>query len=96
MFNNHKFIILITGEWVIDMNDFTGYKVKFKNGVIESYEVAFKASLSSDNKKVYFTKYMNVPVKILNEASLQMLSNVKGIKGIENIELEELEELSVT
>lgn len=98
MFTGHKFVKLVTKEWVLDTADNVGYKVELeethgecgeygnenqadKNTTekVKDYKRAFEVStIDIDNRKVYFKKYTNVPVKVLHEASIQVLKHGGG------------------
>lgn len=99
MFVGHRFVKLITKEWVLDLDTNIGYKVSLKEqpssrvedvaktkkssnrhaiklkqrdstDIVTGYTEAFKADMAG--AEINFTKYIPVPVKILNEASLQI------------------------
>lgn len=72
MFQGHKFVKLLNNTWVLDLTEFEGYKVKTdKKGNIEEYKSAFTAVVEGD--EVSFEKRMRVPLKVLKEATLQIL-----------------------
>lgn len=68
MFQGHQFIKLVNENWVLDLTEYIGYKVKLnENQEVESYKQAFQAIVISD--EIIFEKFMRVPLKILKEAS---------------------------
>lgn len=72
MFKGHQFIKLINENWVLDITEFQGYKVKLDdNGEVIDYKKAFTAKV--DNNDVKFDKYMRVPLKVLKEACNQIM-----------------------
>ena len=68
MFQGHQFIKIINDNWVLDLTEYVGYKVKLtENREVESYKQAFQATVIED--EVVFEKFMRVPIKVLKEAS---------------------------
>lgn len=71
MFKGHHFIKLVNENWVFDLTEFVGYKVKVDNdGNVSSYREAFQALTVGD--EIIFNKFTRVPLKILKEASKQI------------------------
>ena len=71
MFKGHQFIQLVNENWVFDLTEFVGYKVKLNNeGEVVSYKEAFQVLTVSD--EIIFDKHIRVPLKILKEASNQI------------------------
>ena len=68
MFEGHQFIKLLNDNWVLDITEFIGYKVKLgDNREVMSYKEAFPATVA-DNE-VSFDKNIRVPIKVLKEAA---------------------------
>jgi len=68
MFQGHEFIKLINGNWVLDITEFTGYKVKTDSkGNVVNHVKAFRVVIVEG--KITFEKYIAVPVKVLKEAT---------------------------
>lgn len=79
MFQGHQFIRLVSDNWVLDLTEFIGYKVKLNdNQEVQSYKEAFKATAVGDG--VEFDKYIKVPLKILKEATNQILDYLKDFE----------------
>jgi hypothetical protein len=79
MFKGHQFVRLVNNNWVLDLTEFEGYKVKLNDKLeVESYKEAFKASVM-DNE-VEFEKYIKVPLKVLKEAASQILDYIKDFE----------------
>lgn len=71
MFKGHQFIKLTNENWVLDLTEYIGYKVKLnKNGSVNGYKEAFSATLIGN--EVIFEKFTRVPLKVLREASNQI------------------------
>lgn len=70
-FQGHKFIKLITPNWVLDATEGVGYKVKTdKKGNVLSYIKTFRMNINRQSGEISFKKYEDVPVKILAEAKI--------------------------
>lgn len=68
MFTGHHLVKICNGDWVFDMTEFKGYKVKLDtDGSVKDYKLAFDADMYAD--KIEFNKYMKVPVKVIRESS---------------------------
>lgn len=68
MFKGHQFVKLINENWVLDLTEYIGYKVKLdKDGNVDSYKQAFKAT--SFGEEIELEKNMRVPIKVLKEAA---------------------------
>lgn len=71
MFKGHQFVKLINDNWVLDLTEYQGYKVKLDdNNKVISYKEAFTAELIED--EIIFTKTTRVPLKVLKEAANQI------------------------
>lgn len=71
MFEEHQFIKLINNNWVFDLTEFIGYKVKLdKDDNVISYKEAFQ--VLTVGEELIFEKFIRVPLKILKEASNQI------------------------
>lgn len=80
MFQGHNFVKLVTDNWVFDLTEFTGYKVKLNsNREVESYKEAFSATYTENG--VEFDKYMHIPLKVLKEAANVILNYLEDIEG---------------
>lgn len=80
MFQGHQFIRLVSDNWVLDLTEFIGYKVKLNdNQEVQSYKEAFKATAVGDDG-VEFDKYIKIPLKILKEATNQILDYLKDFE----------------
>jgi hypothetical protein len=71
MFKGHQFIKLLNDNWVLDLTEYQGYKVKLDsdNNAI-SYKEAFTVEVVGD--EIMFNKKTRVPLKVLKEASNQI------------------------
>jgi len=68
MFQGHKFIKLINEDWVLDLTEYVGYKVKTNDDLeVIDYKQAFDAVVVGG--EIIIEKYMRVPVKVLREAA---------------------------
>lgn len=68
MFQGHQFVKLVNDNWVLDLTEYVGYKVKTNdNREVESYKQAFQANVVGE--EIIFEKFTRVPLKILREAS---------------------------
>lgn len=71
MFKGHQFIKLLDDNWVFDLTEYEGYKVKFdKDHNITGYKEAFIAEVVED--EIMFNKLTRVPLKVLKEAANQI------------------------
>lgn len=71
MFKGHQFVKLINDNWVLDLTEYQGYKVKLDdNNKVISYKEAFTAEFIED--EIIFTKTTRVPLKVLKEAANQI------------------------
>lgn len=69
MFKGHQFVKLINENWVLDLTEYIGYKVKLnENGEVDKYRQAFQATVIDDD--ITYEKFTRVPVKVLKEASI--------------------------
>lgn len=69
MFKGHQFVKLINENWVLDLTEYIGYKVKLnENGEVDKYKQAFQATVIDDD--ITYEKFIRVPVKVLKEASI--------------------------
>lgn len=76
MFKGHQLIKLINEDWVFDLTEFVGYKVKHNsNGEVESYKEAFQALTIGE--ELVFEKRTRVPLKVLKEAANQIQEYLK-------------------
>jgi hypothetical protein len=83
MFKGHQFVKLVNENWVLDLTEFIGYKVKLNsNGEVQSYREAFKANYMGTS--VEYDRYTKVPVKILKEATNEILNYVKDFEEEED------------
>lgn len=72
MFKGHQIVKLINNNWVFDFTEFIGYSIKTdSNGNIKSYKEAFSAHFNGTD--ITFDKKCRVPLKVLKEASNQIL-----------------------
>ena len=79
MFKGHQFIKLIDNNWVFDLTEFIGYKVKVDDsGNVVSYKEAFEAEAIED--EIIFNKLTRVPLKVLKEASNQIRLYMKDFE----------------
>lgn len=79
MFEGHQFIKLLNDNWVLDLTEYQGYKVKTdSNGNVTGYKEAFDVIVIED--EIMFEKKMRVPLKILKEA----LNQIKINEELEN------------
>ena len=68
MFQGHQFIKLLNENWVLDLTEYIGYKVKLdENMNVDSYKQAFQATAIED--EIMFEKFTRVPIKVLKEAA---------------------------
>lgn len=68
-FRGHKFIKLITDNWVLDTTEGIGYYVETNScGKAVRYTEAFRLHINTVNCTISFAKYIDVPVKIMVEA----------------------------
>ena len=68
MFRGHQFVKLINDNWVLDLTEYIGYKVKVNENLeVESYRQAFQAMVIGE--EIIFEKFTRVPIKILKEAA---------------------------
>jgi len=66
MFKGHQFVKIYNDNWVFDVTEYKGYKVKLgSNGEIQDYREAYRALIN--NNELTFEKYMVVPIKVLKE-----------------------------
>lgn len=80
MFQGHNFVKLVNDNWVLDLTEFTGYKVKLnEEHKVESYKEAFSATYTENG--VEFDKYINIPLKILKEAAKLIATYIEDIEG---------------
>lgn len=77
-FKGHNFVKLTSDDWVFDITEFNCYRVRSHNGKTISYELAFKV-YESDGV-LEFDKRMDVPVKILKEASFVVAKYLKELE----------------
>lgn len=71
MFKGHQFIKLVNENWVLDLTEYVGYKVKLNdNKEVDSYKEAFQ--VITIGEEIMFDKKIRVPLKILKEASNQI------------------------
>lgn len=71
MFKGHQFIKLLNDNWVFDLTEYQGYKVKLDSAnEVVSYKKAFDAEVIED--EIIFNKFTRVPMKVLKEASNQI------------------------
>lgn len=71
MFKGHQFIKLLSNDWVFDLTEYQGYKVKLDdNNKVVSYKEAFSVEVVGD--EIIFSKTTRVPLKVLREASNQI------------------------
>lgn len=76
MFDGHQFIKLVNDNWVLDITEYIGYKVKVdKDGKVESYKEAFTIAVADNEVSV--DKAMRVPIKVLREASNIVMKHQK-------------------
>lgn len=71
MFKGHQFIKLLNDNWVLDLTEYQGYKVKLDsdNNVV-SYKEAFTVEVIGD--EIIFNKTTRIPLKVLKEAANQI------------------------
>lgn len=68
MFKGHQFVKLVNDNWVLDLTEYIGYKVKVNDKrEVESYRKAFEVTHDVDD--LVFEKFIRVPIKVLKEAS---------------------------
>ena len=68
-FRGHRFVKLITDNWVLDSTDGIGYHVAIdRRGQIIGYTPVFRLHINREVGAVSFRKEGPVPVKILVEA----------------------------
>lgn len=68
-FKGHKFVKLITNNWVLDTTEGIGYHVLLdRNGRVIRHDIAFRLHINRQTGAISFKKNGNVPVKILLEA----------------------------
>ena len=69
MYEGHHFIKICGDEWVFDITEFIGYKVKLDKDkkTVKEYKPAFEAM--NYNKQIVFEKYTRVPAKVLRETA---------------------------
>lgn len=65
MFKGHEFVKLLNDNWVFDITEFKGYKVKTIDGEVSEHTLAFIAHV--EDGEVTFDKRVKVPVKVLKE-----------------------------
>lgn len=71
MFKGHQFIKLVNNDWVLDLTEYQGYKVKFdKEHNVIGYKEAFTAEVMGSD--IVFNKQTRVPIKVLKEAGNQI------------------------
>lgn len=71
MFKGHQFIKLLNDNWVFDLTEYQGYKVKLDgNNNVIGYKEAFTAEVVED--EIIFNKTTRVPLKVLKEAYNQI------------------------
>lgn len=76
MFQGHQFVSLINKNWIFDLTEFIGYKVKLdENDNVISYKEAFQAIVIDSD--IVFEKSMRVPLKVLKEAYSQISNYYK-------------------
>ena len=76
MFEGHQFIKLINDTWVLDLTEYTGYKVKVsQDNKVEEYKEAFTITVA--NNEVSIEKNMRVPIKVLREATNIIMKHQK-------------------
>lgn len=68
MFKGHQFVKLLNDNWVLDLTDYQGYKVKVdKEGNVKGYKEAFTVNIVED--EIMFEKQTRLPLKVLKEAA---------------------------
>lgn len=71
MFKGHQFIKLLNDNWILDLTEYQGYKVKLdNNNNVIGYKEAFTVEVIGD--EIMFNKTTRVPLKVLKEASNQI------------------------
>lgn len=71
MFKGHQFIKLLNDNWILDLTEYQGYKVKLDNdNNVIGYKEAFTVEVIGD--EIMFNKTTRVPLKVLKEASNQI------------------------
>ena len=71
MFKGHQFVKLLNDNWVLDLTEYQGYKVKLDgDGNVISYKEAFTAECVAD--EIIFNKTTRIPLKVLKEAANQI------------------------
>ena len=66
MFKGHQFIKICNDNWVFDLTEYIGYKVKLdEDGNVESYKQAYQV-IQVENE-LTFEKFTRVPLKIFKE-----------------------------
>lgn len=71
MFKGHQFVKLLNDNWVLDLTEYQGYKVKLdSNNNVVSYKEAFTVEIIGD--EIMFNKTTRIPLKVLKEAANQI------------------------
>lgn len=71
MFKGHQFVKLLNDNWVLDLTEYQGYKVKTDaDGNVISYKIAFTVEVVEDD--IMIDKKTRVPLKVLKEAFNQI------------------------
>lgn len=66
MFEGHK-MYKIGSEWVFDLTEFIGYKVKVEDGIVLDYKEAYIVYYDKDSNTYEFKKFMDVPLGVLRK-----------------------------
>lgn len=67
MFNGHQ-LYIIGEEWVFDLTEFIGYKVKKNGDNIESFNKAFSIVKSPDHSDFHFKREETIPLGVMRKS----------------------------